>query len=193
MRTQTVVSLPRAALDSLACLKPGAFYTRTGQASGGTSVYIRNTEEAWLRVSVRDVKVHFTRDAPCLSIEDAGSDRPDRLLQAGLLPKFSSIDFLLQCHWERFALPGEAPIRGTRVVRGHGSSAAIPISALAVSTVLCGIVFNDAHQVPLLIITLGDVDHHAVHIETSRNAMRVLVRENDFFTHRRLRDIHGGS
>ncbi|TCV93180.1 hypothetical protein EC912_10540 [Luteibacter rhizovicinus] len=169
----------RQDLETLAKLPPGKLFISSQNKPAWNKVYIQVTEGKWLSLSWDYVDVEFKFEIYCLSIAQHATPSADDFIQAGEIPDFSSIRFLLKSEWVRPASSNEVPDNFEQVIEESGLAADVPRSASAVGTSLHGIVFIRHDGKPCLLVEIDESQSYSIRTVENCEAIAALTSKYD--------------
>lgn len=173
---------PRQELDKLLRIAPSELFINKNSKPIFESIYIRNKDGQWISLSWNYVDVEFKFEIYCLSIDSLDNIYLENLISIGPIPNFASIEFLVKSEWTRPTTPGEVPDNFEQIIEESGHISSIPSSAIAIGTTLCGIVFNDFDQKPLLAIVIDDTESYSVKKIVESEAIISIMAAYDSFS-----------
>lgn len=166
-------------LAVLARIQPGPIYAGPEESS---PFYVRNELGGWVSLSesvgeIFVVKTGETCLVPGISVQASLTFAPTGLFEVGCIPDFSYLSYLIRAHWV-----GPSSSSAHQTMTAYSDSIdSIPDSARAIGASLCGIIFYDLYQDPLLLIATGEAQSKQLRLTTNGNAIAKISDGCDLF------------
>ncbi|PTR33621.1 hypothetical protein C8J98_103384 [Luteibacter sp. OK325] len=168
-------------IRQISVISPGAYFF-DGQSDPRSSViYFPQENGTWLSISWDYFDVEFKFEIYGISVEHLERSRAF-LVEAGIIPDFSELKFLIRTEWIRPTEIGEVPDGFEQIIEENGPLSKIPGTATSIATSLYGVTFNGGSEGAAMMIAIDDAASYTLKSSTDPVEINAMEESCDLLT-----------
>lgn len=171
----------KKSLSHISIIRPGAYFFDSKRNPRSSAMYFPQENGAWLSISWDYFDVEFKFEIYGISVEHL-KDSGIALVEAGVIPDFSQIKFLMRTEWIRPAETEEVPDSFEQIIEENGPLSKIPSVAISVATTLYGVIFNGGSEGAVMMITIDDAASYSLKSSTDPVEISAMEESCDLLT-----------